>query len=120
VGARSTDSEGLQLVKSEKILKTGAWVHLAGTVELATNAITLYVNGTPVPTTGAVKFAQKTFPNTPSSFGVIGAEDDGSRYYFNGPPDLHPPPQPGGNRRSRHARPVAALVPHNNSGPLPF
>lgn len=85
VGIRSTDSEPLQHMKStEKVLRTGVWSHVAGVVDLPTHSITLYLNGAPVPATGAVKFARKSFPSTPSSFGRIGAEDDGSRYYFNG------------------------------------
>jgi hypothetical protein len=84
-GVRPQDkSATLHFVKSEKILKSGAWLHVAGVIDLTSDSMSLYLNGTPQTTLGTVKFGLKSTPNTPSANGAIGADDDGKSQFFPG------------------------------------
>lgn len=85
VSARSSDTGKLQSARTaDKIVKTGAWVHVAATIDYAGETLTVYVNGVAQPVTGTVKFGEKSTPSTTCQSGTIGAEDDGSRFYFHG------------------------------------
>jgi hypothetical protein len=83
-GGRSTDTEKIQTVKTTEKLKTGAWVHLAAVIDYAAGSVQIYVNGTLQPTSGTVKFAAPATASTPSTNAAIGADDDGSRFSFQG------------------------------------
>jgi len=83
---RSVDSapQSQSMKTVEKVFKPGTWVHVAGVLDYAADSITLYVNGVAQPATGTVKFGGKATPNTTSTCGAIGADDDGSRNYLHG------------------------------------
>lgn len=84
-GGRSLDSEKLQSLHTvEKVIKTGAWVHVAGVVDLISGTVTVYVNGAPQPTKGTVAFADKSTPNTRSTCAAIGSEEDAAKWTFQG------------------------------------
>jgi hypothetical protein len=84
-GGRALDTDPVNTVKStEKLVKAGAWTHVAATIDYAANSITLYVNGNPIPGTGTVKFGQKATATTPCTMGAIGADDNGAAGFFTG------------------------------------
>ncbi len=84
-GARAQDkSTSLQGAKTEKVLKAGAWLHVAGVIDLPSDTIALYVNGAPQTVLGTPKFPAKSTPNTPSANGAIGSDDDGRAQFFPG------------------------------------
>ena len=86
-GGRVVDTgAALGLRTSAKVGKIGMWVHVAATVDYSSNSITLYLNGVAqAPAAGTVNFGgKKLSPNTPSTCGAIGAEDDGSGHFFTG------------------------------------
>jgi hypothetical protein len=82
--ARCIDSTAAQSVVAVQKIKAGAWVHVAAVIDFPAHSITLYVNGAPQATRGTVKFSEKATPNTPSTCGAIGADDDGSTAFFLG------------------------------------
>jgi hypothetical protein len=69
---------------TEKLTKTGAWMHVAAVIDYAAGSVQIYINGAPQATTGTVKFAAPATANTPSTNAAIGADDDGSRFSFQG------------------------------------
>ena len=84
-GGRSIDADKGQWIKTnDKVIKTGTWVHVAGVVDLAAATIVLYVNGVPQATTGAVTFAAKSTPSTPSTCAAIGSEENEAKWTFEG------------------------------------
>ncbi|MGB8434535.1 MAG: DUF2341 domain-containing protein [Burkholderiales bacterium] len=62
----------------------GAWHYVTGVVDLATDEVTAYIDGTARALTGAINLPASAFPNTPSATSAIGANDDGTGPYFDG------------------------------------
>jgi hypothetical protein len=84
-GGRSADTDRSQAVRTtEKLTKTGAWVHVAAVIDYAAGSVQISINGNPQPTTGTVKFAAPATANTPSTNAAIGADDDGTRSFLQG------------------------------------
>ncbi|MFA9262594.1 MAG: LamG domain-containing protein, partial [Undibacterium sp.] len=83
-GGRSTDGETFQAVDTTATYPTGRWVHFACTINYATNTIKIYLDGAAQATTGTPAFAATATANTTSSYNRIGAEDDGSAFFFLG------------------------------------
>ena len=62
----------------------GAWHYVTGVVNLATDEVTVYVDGTVRALTGAINLPAPVFPNTSSASSTIGSSDDGAAPYFDG------------------------------------
>lgn len=84
---RAEDSyKGAQEVKtSAGTVKTGQWQHIAVVFDYAHSNIRIFVNGRLVPTGGINSpFPNPVTPATPSDTISLGAEDDGSNFFFHG------------------------------------
>ncbi len=62
----------------------GAWHYVTGVVDLATDAVTVYIDGTARVLIGAINLPAPAFPSAPSAGSSIGANDDGTGPYFDG------------------------------------
>lgn len=87
--ARSLDSEEGQTVRAKNKIKAGDIHHAALVVDYTKNEMHLYLDGKPLETEGSPKFSAKNTSDTPSISASIGAEDDGSNFFFEG--ELHQP-----------------------------
>jgi len=84
-GARVLDTgKGVWVRSNDKPIKVGTWVHVAGVIDYTTDTIAVFVNGIPFAASGTVKFEAKMTPNTPSTNGAIGCDDDGRTGFFKG------------------------------------
>lgn len=84
VWGRSIDEEGSQTyVTAGAGIVSGAWSHLAGTLDYPNDTVAAYVNGGFIGQ-GAVAFASPTTPHTPSANSALGAEDDGVGAHYDG------------------------------------
>jgi hypothetical protein len=82
--ARSIDTEEAQNVRAKNKISAGDIHHAALVVNYSKNEMHLYLDGKPLETEGSPKFAAKNTSDTPSLSASIGAEDDGSTFFFEG------------------------------------
>lgn len=82
--ARSVDSEQGQTVRAKNKIPPGDLHHAALVIDYTKNEMHLYLDGKPLETEGSPQFMQKTTSDTPSVSVSIGAEDDGSTFFFAG------------------------------------
>jgi hypothetical protein len=82
--ARARDDEEAQRGFSSSVMKESLWQHIVLIIDYEKNKMEFYRNGVFVPSTGRIKFKARKTSDTPSKTIVIGAEDDGSAYHFNG------------------------------------
>jgi hypothetical protein len=82
--ARSTDSEVAHTIRAKDKIPTGEFHTAAMVVDYAKNEMHLYLDGKPLETVGAVAFKAPITDDTPSISASIGAEDDGSDFFFEG------------------------------------
>ena len=87
--ARSADTEEGQTVRAKNKIHSGDIHHAALVVNYAKNEMHLYLDGKPMETEGRPEFSAKNTSDTPSVSAAIGAEDDGSTFFFQG--ELHNP-----------------------------
>lgn len=64
--------------------RPGRWVHVAGVLDFAASRLTFYVDGARRGGKTNVGWTKGRTPDTPSSYGAIGAEDDGDGKFFAG------------------------------------
>lgn len=82
--ARSSDTEAASyLYSSAPVLQIARWYHIVGVTDYSSGIMSLYQDGQFV-AARAGAFAQNVAPDTNSSNGAIGSEDDGSGEYFAG------------------------------------
>lgn len=82
LGARAGDAEALQAVlTSSNSFGDGAWHHVVGTINYATDSILLYVDGVAVSTTGTPAFTATATSNTDSPLTRIGCGVFDSLYF---------------------------------------
>ena len=82
--ARSLDAEEAQRGFSASVIVEARWQHIVLIIDYDKNKMEFYRNGVFVPSTGRIRFKARKTSDTPSKTIVIGAEDDGSAYHFNG------------------------------------
>lgn len=82
--ARSMDSEEGQIVRSKNKTPAGDIHHATLVVDYTKNEMHLYLDGRPLETEGSPKFSAKNTSDTPSLSASVGAEDDGSNFFFEG------------------------------------
>jgi hypothetical protein len=84
-GGRAPDSQGVQdRQTANNVFTANRWYHAAAVINYSTNSVKIYLNGVELSTTGTSTFTNPTTDNTTSSFGAIGAQDDGSTGFFKG------------------------------------
>ncbi len=79
--ARAGDAETTQTKVTSSEYDDGAWHHVAAVVDYANDAITIYVDGAAVTSTGTISFTATASSNTNFSTATIGGVTSG---YFNG------------------------------------
>lgn len=82
--ARSLDSEEGQTVRAKNKIPAGDLHHAALVVNYSKNEMHLFLDGKPLETEGSPIFKAKTTSDTPSISASVGAEDDGSNFFFQG------------------------------------
>lgn len=82
--ARAQDSEQSQTVRAKNKIATGEFHHAALVVDYSKNEMHLYLDGKPIETEGRPVFTAQSTSDTPSISASIGAEDDGSNFFFEG------------------------------------
>jgi Concanavalin A-like lectin/glucanases superfamily len=82
--ARALDAEAAQRGFSSAVVQESIWQHIVLVIDYEKNRMEFYKNGVFVPSTGRIRFKARKTSDTPSKTIVIGAEDDGSAYHFNG------------------------------------
>ncbi len=82
--ARSLDSETGQTVRAKNKIPAGSLHHAALVVDYSKNEMHLYLDGKPIETEGGPVFKAKSTSDTPSISVSVGAEDDGSNFFFEG------------------------------------
>ena len=82
--ARALDTEEGQRGFSSSVMSESTWQHIVLIIDYEKNKMEFYRNGVFVPSAGKIKFKARKTSDTPSKTIVIGAEDDGSAYHFNG------------------------------------
>lgn len=82
--ARSVDSEDSQTVRAKETVDTGDFHKAALVVDYAQDSMRLYLDGRPLETEGKVAFKSDKTSDTPSASATMGAEDDGSTFFFQG------------------------------------
>lgn len=82
--ARAGDTEEAQNVRAKDKVSTGDFHVAALVVDYEKNEMHLFLDGKPVEATGSVLFKQTYTSPTPSISVSIGAEDDGSNFFFEG------------------------------------
>lgn len=87
--ARSLDSEAGQTVRAKEKIPAGDIHHVALVIDYSANEMHLYLDGKPLQTEGAPQFSTQTTSDSPSISASMGAEDDGSDFFFHG--ELHDP-----------------------------
>lgn len=82
---RAGDSDQAQeMITTGAGLRVGVWYNVTLTVDYSKNIAQIYLDGHKLETKGSVKFSQKKTAATPSASMSIGAEDDGSNFFFEG------------------------------------
>ncbi len=82
--ARSTDTEESQAIRAKILIPPGK-THIATlTIDYPSHEMKLYLDGKELETEGKVFFQAKASQDTPSISASIGAEDDGSDFFFEG------------------------------------
>jgi len=86
VFARSldNDSDFHSIPTTTDPLTAGTWHYIAAVVDYANDTITITVDGVPQATSGSVNFALSTTPDTNSTNGALGSNDDGTGPFFDG------------------------------------
>jgi hypothetical protein len=82
--ARATDTEVAHTIRAKDKIATGEFHTAAMVVDYAKNEMHLYLDGKPLETVGAVAFQAPVTDDTPSISASVGAEDDGSDFFFEG------------------------------------
>jgi hypothetical protein len=82
--ARALDNEAAQRGFSASVIQESLWQHIVLIIDYEKNRMEFYRNGVFVPSTGKIRFKGRKTSDTPSKTIVIGAEDDGSAYHYNG------------------------------------
>lgn len=82
--ARSVDTEDSQTVRAKEKVDTGEFHKAALVVDYSKDSMRLYLDGRPLETEGKVSFAADKTADTPSATATMGAEDDGSTFFFQG------------------------------------
>ncbi len=77
VGGRSTDTEAQQTLTAVAGIQSGAWRHVAATLDVGHNQIRVYLDGNLIASANAA-FSQPTTPSTPPANGALGAQDLGT------------------------------------------
>ena len=84
-GGRAPDSQSLQVeATANNSISPNTWYHIAAVIDYANDNVNIYLNGILQNSSGTVNFTNTATDNTASSYGSIGAEDDGSGNFFNG------------------------------------
>lgn len=82
--ARAGDNEEAQNVRSKEKVQTGEFHSAALVIDYGKDSMRLFLDGRPLETEGNVNFKAEKTSDT-SSIGVtMGAEDDGSNFFFKG------------------------------------
>lgn len=82
--ARALDSEEAQNVRAKEKIETGNFHQAALVIDYKNDSMKLYLDGKPLESEGSVAFQGTTTSDTPSKSVSMGAEDDGSNFYFQG------------------------------------
>ncbi|MFH1809985.1 MAG: DUF2341 domain-containing protein [Pseudomonadota bacterium] len=84
IGGRGSDSDiERRLVSDNSAITPGTWHHVVGLLDYASRWGTIYVDGMQIDA-GALSFDQTSTANTTATSSAIGAQDDGTTYYFAG------------------------------------
>lgn len=84
VGVRAVSTDGLQTVVTTPAYTDSNWHHLAAAVNVAGDAITVYVDGAPVEAPGTPAWTATTFNNEIGNAAAIGSSTGGGSYWFIG------------------------------------
>ena len=82
--ARADDAGEAQNVRAKESVSTGDFHTAALVVDYKNNFMKLFLDGKPIETEGNVNFNSQRSSDTPSRSVSMGAEDDGSNFYFQG------------------------------------
>ncbi len=82
--ARALDTEMGHTIRSKEKIPAGDFHNAALVIDYAHNEMHLFLDGKPLETVGAVAFSASETSDTPSISAAIGAEDDGSDFFFEG------------------------------------
>lgn len=82
--ARASDSEEGQTIRAKEAAPAGEVHQALLIVDYAKNLMQLYLNGKLLESEGVVKFSSSRTAPTPSKSMALGAEDDGSNFFFKG------------------------------------
>jgi len=84
IGGRASDADSeRRIISDNSAIAAGAWHYVAGVIDYASGRGTIFVDGWQI-YDGALDFDQTVTANTSATNGAIGAQDDGSSYYFGG------------------------------------
>ncbi|MBL8382472.1 MAG: DUF2341 domain-containing protein, partial [Burkholderiales bacterium] len=81
---RADDSTLMTVVTTTNPLAVGTWKHVAASLDLNTQTVSIYVDGTAQATTTTGSLAGTSFPATSTASAAIGSQDNGSGSFFDG------------------------------------
>lgn len=84
LGGRAPDSDIRQTIVLNSAISLNTWYHVAGTIDFATGAAALYLNGQVAATTGTMVFANPVTDNTDSAAFNFGSNEPNSGEFVNG------------------------------------
>lgn len=82
--ARAGDNEEAQNVRAKEKVTTGEFHSAALVIDYSKDSMRLFLDGRPLETEGTVNFKAQNTSDTSSRGVTMGAEDDGSNFFFQG------------------------------------